>query len=437
MNNIIEELKARGIWNASFGQVNELVVEGAKVYCGTDPTNPLDGSKASLHVGHLMMFTTARLLQHLGLQPIILIGTATCSLGDPSGKDQERGMMTMDRVMENSKAITEQVKRLLNFEESLPNHAIMVNNYEWMKNISFLNFEREVGKHISVNNMLTKESVKRRIEREGCGISHQEFSYMLIQAYDFYHLYSTMDCKLQMAGNDQQSNAGLGIELIHKKVGNNDAGAFFWPLLTNADGSKIGKTSGGKNVWLDPTKTSPYEFYQYFLNVSDVDAERFIKVFTLIPLDEIEKMIEKHREQPSARVLQKELAKYMTCMVHSEEEYNKAVEATEILFGKGTTEQLASIDEKSLLAAMNGVSKVEISKEQFTSGLTVLDLATMHDKVPSKSEARKLIKANGFSINKEKATNEKAVIDTSNLINGKYLLLTKGRKDYTLILANG
>ena len=437
MNNIIEELKARGIWNASFGQVNELVVEGAKVYCGTDPTNPPDGSKASLHVGHLMMFTTARLLQHLGLQPIILIGTATCSLGDPSGKDQERGMMTMDRVMENSKAITEQVKKLLNFEESSPNHAIMVNNYEWMKNISFLNFEREVGKHISVNNMLTKESVKRRIEREGCGISHQEFSYMLIQAYDFYHLYSTMGCKLQMAGNDQQSNAGLGIELIRKKVGKDDVGAFFWPLLTNADGSKIGKTSGGKNVWLDPTKTSPYEFYQYFLNVSDVDAERFIKVFTLIPLNEINAMIEKHREHPSARLLQKELAKYMTCMVHSEEEYNKAVGATEILFGKGTTEQLALIEEDTLLSAMNGVPMVEVSKEELESGLTVLDLATMHDKVPSKNEARKLIKANGFSINKEKITNEKAVIDASNLINGRYLLLTKGRKEYTLVLVNG
>ena len=436
MNNIIEELKARGIWNASFGQVNDLIVKGARVYCGTDPTNPPDGSKASLHVGHLMMFTTARLLQHLGLQPIILVGTATCSLGDPSGKDQERGMMTMDRVMENSKAITEQVKKLLNFDESTPNHAIMVNNYDWIKDMSFLDFEREVGKYISVNNMLTKESVKRRIEREGCGISHQEFSYMLIQAYDFYHLYNTMGCKLQMAGNDQQSNAGLGIELIHKKIGKDDAGAFFWPLLTNADGSKIGKTSGGKNVWLDPTKTSPFEFLQYFLNVSDIDAERFIKVFTLIPLDEIDKMIAKHRENPSARYLQKELAKYMTCLVHSEEEYNKAIEATEILFGKGTTEQLATIDEKSLLGAMSGVTKIELSKDYFASGASVIELAAMHDKVPSKSEARKLIKSNGFAINKVKVTNEKDTITESALINGKYLLLQKGKKDYCLVVVS-
>ena len=382
------------------------------------------------------MFTTARLLQHLGLQPIILIGTATCSLGDPSGKDQERGMMTMDRVMENSKAITKQVKKLLNFDQKVPNHAIMVNNYDWMKEISFLNFEREVGKYISVNNMLTKESVKRRIEREGCGISHQEFSYMLIQAYDFYHLYKTMDCKLQMAGNDQQSNAGLGIELIHKKVGKDDAGAFFWPLLTNADGSKIGKTSGGKNVWLDPSKTSPFEFYQYFLNVSDTDAENFIKVFTLIPLNEINAMIQKHRENPSARYLQKELAKYMTCLVHSEEEYKKAMEATDILFGKGTVEQLKTIDESALLAAMDGVAKVEVSKDMFASGASVIDLATMHDKVTSKSEARKLIKSNGFSINKAKVTNEKDTITESALIDGKYLLLTKGKKDYTLVMVH-
>ena len=430
MNNIIEELKARGIWNASIGQVNDLVVKGARVYCGTDPTNPPDGSKASLHVGHLMMFTTARLLQQLGLQPIILIGTATCSLGDPSGKDQERGMMTMDRVMENSEAITEQVKKLLNFDEDCPNHAIMVNNYDWMKNISFLDFEREVGKYISVNNMLTKESVKRRIEREGCGISHQEFSYMLIQSFDAYHLYRTMGCKLQMAGNDQQSNAGLGIELIHKKLGKDDAGAFFWPLLTNADGSKIGKTSGGKNVWLDPTKTSPYEFYQYFLNVSDADVERFIKVFTLIPLDQINEMIEQHRENPSKRMLQCVLAEYMTEMIHGKEALESVKQATEFLFG-GV--KISDVSEKAWETIKSEVSTVEVSKEQIASGVTVIDLATMHDKVPSKSEARKLIKSNGFSVNKVKV-GEKDAVDESNLINGKYLLLTKGKKDHCLVV---
>ena len=436
MNPIVEELKKRGLWAESFGQIEKELVSGRRVYVGTDPTNPTDGSKASLHVGHLLMFTTARLLQSFGIQPIILIGTATSSQGDPSGKDQARAMMTMDRVMENTKAISEQVKKLLDFNDMTPNHAILVNNYDWIKDLSFLDFEREVGSHISVNTMLTKESVKRRIEREGCGISHMEFSYMLIQAYDFYHLYSTMHCKIQMAGNDQQSNCGLGVELIRKKLGKDDAAAFFWPLLTNADGSKIGKTSGGNNVWLDSEKTSPYAFYQYFLNVSDIDAERFIKAFTLIPLDEIEKMIAKHREKPSERYLQKELAKYMTCLVHSEEAYNKAVEASEILFGNGTTEQLANIDDATLLSAMHGVAQVEISKESLVSGISVIELAAMHDKVPSKSEARKLIKGNGFSVNKVKVSSEKDVIDSSSLINGKYLLLTKGRKDYTLVTAN-
>lgn len=433
MNPIVEELKKRGLWAESFGQIEKELVSGAKVYVGTDPTNPTDGSKASLHVGHLLMFTTARLLQSFGIQPIILIGTATSSQGDPSGKDKARAMMTMDRVMENTKAISEQVKRLLNFNESSPNHAILVNNYDWVKGLSFLDFEREVGSHISVNAMLAKESVKRRIEREGCGISHMEFSYMLIQAYDFYHLYNTMGCKIQMAGNDQQSNCGLGVELIHKKLGKDDAAAFFWPLLTNADGSKIGKTSGGKNVWLDAEKTSPYSFYQYFLNVSDLDAERFIKAFTLIPLDEINAMIEKHRENPSRRYLQKELAKYMTCLVHSEDEYNKAVEASEILFGNGTTEQLATIDDTTLMSAMSGVNVIEITKEQIDDGITVVDLANMHDKISSKSEARKLIKANGFSINKTKVTNEKEIINQDSLINGKYLLLQKGKKEYNLV----
>lgn len=434
MNPIIEELKKRGLWAESFGQIEKELVSGRRVYVGTDPTNPTDGSKASLHVGHLLMFTTARLLQSFGIQPIILIGTATSSQGDPSGKDQARAMMTMDRVMENTKAISEQVKKLLDFNDMTPNHAILVNNYDWIKDLSFLDFEREVGSHISVNTMLTKESVKRRIEREGCGISHMEFSYMLIQAYDFYHLYSTMHCKIQMAGNDQQSNCGLGVELIRKKLGKDDAAAFFWPLLTNADGSKIGKTSGGNNVWLDSEKTSPYAFYQYFLNVSDIDAERFIKAFTLIPLDEIEKMISKHRENPSARYLQKELAKYMTCLVHSEEEYNKAIEATNILFGNGTMSDMERLDEGTFLAAMNGVPTVEVSKEQIASGVTVIDLATMHDKVPSKSEARKLIKGNGFSINKIKVNAEKEIVSDKYLINGKYLLLTKGKKDHCLVV---
>jgi tyrosyl-tRNA synthetase len=281
--------------------------------------------------------------------------------------------------------------------------------------------------------MMAKDSVKKRLEREGNGMSFTEFTYQLIQGYDFVELYKKYNCKLQIGGSDQYGNGTTGIELIRKMLGKDDACMLTWPLVTKADGTKFGKSENG-NIWLDPEKTSPYEFYQFWLNQSDEDSERFMKLFTLIPLKEINSMIDKHRENPSARFLQKELAKYMTCLVHSEEDYNKAVEASEILFGKGTAEQLSTIDEKSLLAAMSGVAKVELQKEQFASGITVIDLATMHDKVPSKSEARKLVKANGFSINKEKVTDEKAVFDCSSLINDKYLLLTKGRKDYTLVI---
>jgi tyrosyl-tRNA synthetase len=283
--------------------------------------------------------------------------------------------------------------------------------------------------------MMAKDSVKKRLEREGSGMSFTEFTYQLLQGYDFVELYKKYNCKLQIGGSDQYGNGTTGIELIRKMLGKDDACMLTWPLVTKADGTKFGKSEKG-NIWLDPEKTSPYEFFQFWLNQSDEDSERYIKLFTLIPLDEIEKMIEKHRENPSARFLQKELAKYMTCLVHSEEDYNKAVEATDILFGKGTTEQLASIDEKTLLGAMNGVSKVEVSKENFASGVTVLDIVALHDKVPSKSEARKLIKANGFSINKSKVTNEKDTLTESALIGGKYLLLQKGRKDYCLLIAN-
>ena len=254
-----------------------------------------------------------------------------------------------------------------------------------------------------------------------------------MQGYDFVHLYKEYDCKLQIAGTDNLGNMVTGEDLIHKMLGKDDVCGLTWDLITCADGRKFGKTEGNA-VFLDPNKTSPFQFMQYWINTSDVDAEAFIKKFTLIPLDEIEQMIAKHRENPSARYLQKELAKYMTCLVHSEEEYNKAIEATEILFGKGTTEQLATIDEESLLGAMSGVSKVNVPKETFDNGVSVIDLAAMHEKVNSKSEARKLIKSNGFSINKVKPTNEKDIVDSSSLINGKYLLLQKGKKDYTLVI---
>ena len=427
MNPLLSELKERGLIASKSGNLEELLSKPTTFYVGTDPTAD------SLHLGHLLAFTTAKLLQSYGHKPIVLLGGATAFIGDPSFKSEERKLLSAETVAYNVEGIHKQVSKLLDFNSKDENGAIMVNNYDWMKNFSFIDFAREVGKCITVNYMMAKDSVKKRLEREGSGMSFTEFTYQLLQGYDFVELYKTHNCKLQIGGSDQYGNGTTGIELVRKMLGKDDACMLTWPLVTKSDGTKFGKSEKG-NIWLDPEKTSPYEFYQFWLNQSDDDSERFIKLFTLIPLEQINDMIAKHRENPSARLLQKELAKYMTCLVHSEEEYNKAVGASEILFGKGTTEQLASIDEKTLLAAMNGVPKVTISKEDLTNGVAVIDLAIMHDKVPSKSEARKLIKANGFSINKEKVSDEKAVIDTCSLIDDKYLLLQKGKKDYCLAI---
>jgi len=429
MNPLISELKQRGLIASTSGNLEELLSSPTTFYVGTDPTAD------SLHLGHLLAFTTAKLLQSYGHKPIVLLGGATAFIGDPSFKSEERKLLSPETVAHNVEGIHKQVSKLLDFNSSEPNGAILVNNYDWMKNFSFIDFAREVGKCITVNYMMAKDSVKKRLEREGAGMSFTEFTYQLLQGYDFVELYKSHNCKLQIGGSDQYGNGTTGIELVRKMLGQNDACMLTWPLVTKSDGTKFGKSEKG-NIWLDPEKTTPYEFYQFWLNQSDEDSERFIKLFTLIPMDEINKMIEKHHENPSQRFLQKELAKYMTCMVHSEADYNKAVEASEILFGKGTAEQLATIDEKSLLAAMSGVAKVEVERAHFESGVTVIDLAAMHDKVASKSEARKLIKSNGFSINKEKATDEKTVVDVDSLINGKYLLLQKGKKEYNLVIVH-
>lgn len=427
MNQLINELKERGLFSQTFGNLEECFSKPTTFYLGLDPTSD------SLGIHHMVGLMVAKIMQKYGHKPIILVGGATCAIGDPSGKSEERKAISMETVFNNVECVKKQISKIIDFESKAPNAAIMVNNWDWYKDYKFLDFIRDVGKKITVNYLMAKENVKKRLEREGSGISFQEFSYGLLQGYDFVHLYKEYGCTLQIAGTDNLGNMVTGQDLVHKMLGKDDVCGLTWDLITCADGRKFGKTEGN-SVWLDPNKTTPFQFMQYWVNVSDVDAESFIKKFTLIPLDEIEKMIEKHRENPSARLLQKELAKYMTCLVHSEEDYNKAVEATDILFGKGTTEQLASIDEKTLLAAMNGVPKVTISKEDLTNGLTVIDLAIMHDKVPSKSEARKLIKANGFSINKEKVSDEKAVIDTCSLIDDKYLLLQKGKKDYCLAI---
>ena len=428
MNPLIKELKERGLYSQTFGNLEECFSKPTVFYLGLDPTSD------SLGIHHMVGLMVSRLMQQYGHKPIILVGGATCAIGDPSGKSEERKAISMETVFHNVECVKKQISKIIDFDSDAPNAAIMVNNWDWYKDYKFLDFIRDVGKKITVNYLMAKENVRKRLEREGNGISFQEFSYGLLQGYDFVHLYQNYGCTLQIAGTDNLGNMVTGQDLVHKMLGKDDVCGLTWDLITCADGRKFGKTEGN-SVWLDPKKTSPYQFMQYWLNVSDVDAEVFIKKFTLTPLDEIEKMIERHRENPAARILQKELAKYMTCLVHSEEEYNKAVKATDILFGKGTTEQLATIDEDSLLAAMDGVAKVEVDKEQFTSGVSVVDLAAMHDKVPSKTEARKLIKSNGFSINKIKPLSDKETVTSPYLINGKYLLLQKGRKDYTLVIA--
>ena len=427
--NLIEELNFRGLIASTSGNYVELLSKPTTFYVGTDPTAD------SLHLGHLLAFTTAKLLQKYGHKPIVLLGGATAFIGDPSFKSEERKLLSAETVAHNIEGIRAQVSKLLDFNSKTDNAAIMVNNYDWMKNMSFIDFAREVGKCITVNYMMAKDSVKKRLEREGSGMSFTEFTYQLIQGNDFVELYRKYGCKLQIGGSDQYGNGTTGIELIHKMLKKDDACVITWPLVTKADGTKFGKTEKG-NIWLDAKKTTPYEFYQFWLNQSDADSERFIKLFTMIEVDEIKNLIEQHKEAPEKRLLQNTLAKYMTCMVHSEEEYNKAVEASNILFGKATKDSLSSLDEVTLLAVMKDVNKVDISKETLESGITVVDIVAMHDKVSSKSEARKLIKANGFSINKEKVADEKAVINASNLINGKYLLLQKGKKEYCLAVVS-
>lgn len=423
MNELLLELKERGLVASTSGNLEELLSKPTTFYVGTDPTAD------SLHLGHLLAFTTARLLQSYGHKPIVLLGGATAFIGDPSFKSEERKLLSPETVAQNIEGIHNQVSKLLDFNSTEPNGAILVNNYDWMKNFSFIDFAREVGKCITVNYMMAKESVKKRLEREGSGMSFTEFTYQLLQGYDFVELYREYGCKLQIGGSDQFGNGTTGIELVRKMLGKDDACMLTWPLVTKADGTKFGKSEKG-NIWLDPEKTSPYEFFQFWLNQSDEDSERFIKMFTLIPLDEIHNVIEKHREEPGKRVLQHILAGYMTTMVHGSEALDGVKQASDLLFGGA---DINSINDNGWDYVKSEVSTVEISKEQLSNGVTSIDLAVLHERVTSKSEARKLIKSNGFSVNKTKV-GEKDVFNEENLINGKYLLLTKGKKDYVLVI---
>lgn len=422
MNNCYNDLKARDLIYDTIGNVaNGLNNNKLDFYVGVDPS----GNGSGLHVGHLLAFIVCKHLQRFGHTPHIIIGGATSALGDPSGKMSERPEISLEQIAKNTEKIVSQVKKILGDDIHI------VNNNEWMSHLSFVDFMREMGKVITVNQMLSKSSIKDRIAREQ-GLSLQEFNYMTVQGYDFLHMYRTYNCSLEIGGQDQWSNIEVGITAINKKE-HKDALGLTWPLVIDpTTGKKFGKSEGGKNIWLDGQLTSPYDFYQFFLNVSDEQAESLIKKFTIIELDEIYSLIEKHKENPSERLLQKTLAKYMTIMIHSEDEYNKAIEASNILFGKGTKEQLETIDEDTLLGVMSGVNKTEISHDEIKNGINVIEIALKHDKIPSKGEARKLIKGNGFSINKVKVTDDKSVITESDLIGGKYLLLQKGKKDYTL-----
>ena len=428
MNQALKELRDRGLMSQSFGNLEEVLSTPQTFYIGFDPTAD------SLGVHHLIGLIAAKILQTHGHRPIILVGGATCAIGDPSGKSEERKAISMETVFHNVEKVKEQIGKIVDFSSAAPNAAILVNNYDWYKDYKFLDFIRDVGKKITVNYLMAKENVRKRLEREGSGISFQEFSYGLLQGYDFVHLYNHYGCRVQIAGQDNLGNMVTGQDLLHKMQGADDVCGITWELVTCADGRKFGKTEGN-TVWLDKEKTTPYEFDQFWLNQSDEDSERFIKMFTLIPLEEIAKLVEEHKANPSARVLQKELAKYMTCMVHSEEEYNKAVEASNILFGKSTTEDLANIDEPTFLAVMKGVNKVEVPKDDIMNGINVIDMAVLHNKVTSKSDARKLIKGNGFAINKSKVVDDKMTVNSEMLIDGKYLLLQKGKKEYTLVVA--
>ena len=426
--NFVEELKWRGmIHDMMPGTEEQLKKEMTTAYVGIDPTAD------SLHIGHLVSVMILRHFQRCGHKPIALIGGATGMIGDPSGKSAERNLLTEETLRHNQACIKAQLSKFLDFDSDAPNAAELVNNYDWMKGFSFLDFAREIGKHITVNYMMAKDSVKRRLNGAARdGLSFTELTYQLLQGYDFLHLYETKNCTLQMGGSDQWGNITTGTELIRRKNGG-DAFALTCPLITKADGGKFGKTESG-NVWLDPRYTSPYKFYQFWLNVSDDDAAKYIKIFTFISREEIESLIAEHAAAPHLRLLQKRLAKEVTCMVHSEAGYNAAVEASGILFGNAAAETLHKIDEDTLLAVFEGVPQFEVARATVEAGVKAVDLFAEHAAIfASKGEMRKLVQGGGVSVNKEKLTAFDKVITTDDLLNGKYLLVQRGKKNYYLI----
>ncbi len=427
--NFVEELKWRGMLSQIMPGTEELLMkEQVTAYLGTDPTAD------SLHIGHLCGVMMLRHLQRCGHKPLALVGGATGMIGDPSGKSLERNLLDEDTLRHNQECIKKQLAKFLDFESDAPNRAELVNNYDWMKDMGFLQFAREVGKHITVNYMMAKESVQQRLNGEARdGLSFTEFTYQLLQGYDFLYLYQHKGCKLQMGGNDQWGNMTTGTELIRRTLGNEaEAFALTCPLITKADGKKFGKTETG-NIWLDPKRTSPYKFYQFWLNVSDDDAERYIKIFTSLDKETIDGLVEEHRQDPGRRTLQRRLAEEVTVMVHSREALDAAIEASSILFGKSTKDSLLRLDEQTLLDIFEGVPQYEIGKDQL--GQPAVEIFTQAAPVfPSKGEMRKLVQGGGVSLNKEKLTAFDRVITSDDLIDGKYLLVQRGKKNYYLVI---
>lgn len=426
--NFVEELKWRGmIQDIMPGTEEQLNKELTAAYLGIDPTAD------SLHIGHLCGVMMLRHFQRCGHKPIALIGGATGMIGDPSGKSTERNLLDEQTLKHNQNAIKKQLAKFLDFESNTDNAAEMVNNYDWMKTFSFLDFVRDIGKHITVNYMMAKDSVKKRLNGEARdGLSFTEFTYQLLQGYDFLFLNTHKNCKLQMGGSDQWGNITTGTELIRRTT-SNEAYALTCPLITKADGGKFGKTESG-NIWLDARYTSPYKFYQFWLNVSDEDAKRYIKIFTSIEKEEISSLITEHDAAPHVRILQKRLAQEVTSLVHSESDYEAAVEASQILFGKSTFESLVKLDEQTFLTVFDGVPQYEITQKLIAENINIIELLTTVSNIfQSKGEVRKLIAGGGLSLNKEKISSSEQAISLSNLLNNKYMLVQKGKKDYYII----
>ena len=428
MKDFVQELEWRGMIHTIMpGAKEQLQKEMTTAYLGIDPTAD------SLHIGHLVGVMILKHFQMCGHRPIALIGGATGMIGDPSGKSQERNLLDEATLRHNQEAIKNQLAKLIDFDSTAENHALLVNNYDWMKEFSFLDFARDIGKCITVNYMMAKDSVKKRFNGEGDGMSFTEFTYQLLQGYDFLHLYQEYGCKVQLGGADQWGNITTGTELIRRKLGAEaEAFAITCPLITKADGTKFGKTESG-NVWLDARYTSPYKFYQFWLNVSDDDAKRYIKIFTLLDRETIETLIKEHDEAPHLRILQKRLAEEVTTMIHSKEELEKAQAASNILFGNATSEALRSLDEATLLQVFDGVPQFTISRENL--GKPFIDIVADLCKVfPSKGECRKMVQGNGVQLNKERVSDVMRAVTEDDLIAGKYLLAQRGKKNYYLII---